>query len=164
MPYASMAQRLRACASGSIQISSARSNLAVPRRCCRGTTVSTALEILFRTGLGLAPGPRPKCVKLMAPCLPEDAPQLRDALCQHGSAAKSMSLWLHTKFVREFESGGTSVLLPRYHRLTSSVDSVSKRLGLGTGPEPKMCKIDGSLLARECTPAERCLMPAWLSG
>ena len=67
---------------------------------------------------------------------PEDAPQLEAALSQYGSAAKDMSLWPHAKFVRGFESGGTSAVLPRYHCLKINGDFVSKGLGLGTGPEP----------------------------
>ena len=88
--------------------------------------------------LGSAPGPSPKCAKLLAFRLPppQDAPQLEDALPDYGSVAKDMSLWPHTKFVRGFESGAASAVLPRHLCLKSSGDFVTKGLGLGTGPEP----------------------------
>ena len=87
-------------------------------------------------GLGSAPGPSPKCAKLLAFRLPQDAPQLEDALPHYGSAANRMSLWPHAKFVPGFESGAASAVLPRHHCLKSRGDFVSKGLGLGTGPEP----------------------------
>ena len=116
--------------------SCAGSSLALPRRCCRGTSVSKAVEILFLKGVGSAPGPSPKCAKLLAVRLPQDAPQLEDALPYYGSVAKDMSLWPHTQFVRGFESGAASAVLPRHLCLNSSGDAVSKGLGLGTGSEP----------------------------
>ena len=70
------------------------------------------------------------------PLAPQDAPQREDALPDYGSVAKDMSLWPHTKFVRGFESGAASAVLPRHLCLKSSGDFVTKGLGLGTGPEP----------------------------
>ena len=117
--------------------SCAGSNLALPLRCCRGTTVSKAGEIFYLKGLGSAPGPSPKCANVLAFRFTEDAPQLEAALSQYGSAAKDVSLWPHAKFVRGFDPGGTSAVLPRCHCL-KAMDILSLRgLGSAPGPSPK---------------------------
>ena len=97
-------------------------------------------EIVSLKGLGSAPGPSPKHAKLMASRLPHDAPQLGDALPYYGSVAKDMSLWPHTQFVRGFESGAASAVLPRHLCFKSTGDLASKGLGLGAGLQPYMCK------------------------
>ena len=110
--------------------------LALPRRCCRGTSVSNAGEILSLKGLGSAPGPSPKYAKLMAFRLPQDAPQLEEALPYYGSVAKDMSLWPHTQFVCGLESGAASAAQPRHLCLKRKGDFLFKGLGLGPGSEP----------------------------
>ena len=92
--------------------------------------------MLHLQGLGSAPGPSPEYAKLLAVRLPQDAPQLEDSLPYYGSVAKGMSLWPHTQFVRGFEAGAASAVLPRHLCLKSRGDCVSKGLGLGTGSEP----------------------------
>ena len=72
----------------------------------------------------------------LASCLPEDVPELGNDLPEYGSVAKDMSLWHQMKFVRGFESGAASAVLPRHLCLKAWGDSESKGLGLGTGPEP----------------------------
>ena len=92
--------------------------------------------MLSLKGLGSAPGPSPTYAKLLASRVPQDAPQLEDALPYYGSVAKDMSLWPHTQVVRGFESGAVSAVLPRHLCLKRSGDFFIEGLGLGTGPEP----------------------------